>query len=225
MLRHVRETVIAVTDLMPWMKSPARFLEKKTYYHRCYCICKWETSLPKHAEEELKRSGFTARLGSEADLARLACTETWRSCELYRKWLNAGKQILLIEKDNEIMSYVWLDFNSSFVVEQVPTMRFRLAPDTYFSDEAYTPVAHRGLGLRRLSFIAELLVAQKRGCRFMVSYFLNDKAKRNGMHNFIRTGNSRGKILAEVHKMKIAGFSLSWSKDLVRDESVVRIDQ
>ena len=53
--------VIAVTDLMPWLKSPARFLEKKTYYHRCYCICKWETSLPKRAEEDLK--GVVSPLG------------------------------------------------------------------------------------------------------------------------------------------------------------------
>ena len=74
MLQHVRESVIAVTDLMPWLKSPARFLEKKTYYHRCYCICKWETSLPKHAEEDLKRMIFhrSAGLRGRPSLALLA---------------------------------------------------------------------------------------------------------------------------------------------------------
>jgi len=222
-VRDIIESVIAVAKKIPGVKSLARLNGRPTYYHRCYCICKWKTSLPQQAEPDLKRSGFIARLGSETDLTRLAHTETWRSCALYREWLRAGKQILLLEKNDQIMSYVWLDFNSEFMVEQVPEMRFRLASDTYFSDEAYTPTAYRGLGLRRLSFIAELLVAQKKGYRFMISYFLDDRARTNGIRNFARTGNPQGEIIKEVHLLKIAGYSLSWLKNLVKDEALVRI--
>ena len=220
---HDRKGIIAVANKIPWVKPPARFIERATYYRRCYCICKWETSLPEQAEADLNSSGFIARIGSEADLNRLAHTETWRSCDLYKQWLNAGRQILLLEKNDEIMTYVWLDFNPEFVIEQVPEMRFRLSPDTYYSDEAYTPVAYRGLGLRRLSFIAELLFAQKQGYRFMISYFLDDSALADGIRNFTRTGNSQGMIIKEVHLLKIAGFRFTWLKDLTRDESVVRI--
>jgi hypothetical protein len=220
---QVRESIIAVAKNIPWVKPPLRFIERVAYYRRCYCIGKWETSLPEQAEADLKNSGYIARIGSEGDLDRLAHTETWRSCALYRQWLSVGKQILLLEKDAEIMSYVWLDFNPEFAVEQVPEIRFRLSPDTYYSDEAYTPVAYRGLGLRRLSFIAELLFAKKQGYRFMVSYFLDDSALANGIRNFTRTGNPMGKIIKEVHLLKIAGIRFSWLKDLARDESIVRI--
>lgn len=222
-MRHVRESIIAVTNNIPWVKPPLRFIERAAYYRRCYCLCKWETSLPEQAEAELQHSGYFARIGSEADLDKLAHTETWRSCALYKRWLSEGKQILLLEKDSKIMSYVWLDFNPEFAVEQIPEIRFRLSPDTYYSDEAYTPVAYRGLGLRRLSFIAELLFAQKQGYRFMVSYFLDDSALANGIRNFTRTGNSRGKIIKEVHLLKIAGIRFSWLKNLTKDESIVRI--
>ena len=220
---HVREGIIAATNKIPWVKPPLRFIERAAYFRRCYCICKWDTSLPEQAEAELQRSGYIARIGSEADLDKLAHTETWRSCALYKRWLSAGKQILLLEKDSKIMSYVWLDFNPEFAVEQVPEIRFRLSPDTYYSDEAYTPVAYRGLGLRRLSFIAELLFAQRQGYQFMVSYFLDDSALANGIRNFTRTGNSMGKIIKEVHLLKIAGIRFSWLKDLTGDESIVRV--
>lgn len=220
---HARERFVALTKKFPRVRTLARLIERATYYHRCYCICKWETSLPEQAKLDLQKSGFIARIGSEADLSRLAQTETWRSCTLYRDWLRSGKKILLLEKNAQIMSYVWLNFNREFVVEQVPEMCFRMPSDTYFSDEAYTPVAYRGLGLRRLSFIAELLFAQENGFRFMISYFLNDRAKTNAMQNFVRTGNARGKVIKEVHLLKIAGFDFSSVKDVVKDQAAIRI--
>ena len=213
----------AALKAVPGAVAAARFLERVPYYRRCYRICKWETALPVQAEELLLTSGFTVRDGREADLDRLACEETWRSCELYRNWLRAGRRLLLLEEGNNIVSYVWLDFCPEFVIEQVPEVRFKLTPDTYFSDEAYTPLAHRGRGLRRLTFIAELLAAQKEGYRFMVSYFLNDRARSGGMQNFIRTGNSPGVVLKEVHVLQMAGFRVTWVRDLADDATVLRI--
>jgi hypothetical protein len=85
------------------------------------------------------------------------------------------------------------------------------------------PPALRGRGLRRLTFIAELLAAQKEGYRFVVSYFLHDRATAEGMRNLIRTGNSPGVILMEVHVLQMAGFKFTWVKDLMDDSTVLRI--
>ena len=213
----------AALKAVPGVVAAVRFLERVPYYRRCYRICKWETALPAQAEEVLSTSGFTVRDGCEADLDRLVREETWRSCELYRNWLRAGRRLLLLEEGDNIVSYVWLDFRPEFVIEQVPEMHFKLAPGTYFSDEAYTPLAHRGRGLRRLTFIAELLAAHKEGYRFMVSYFLHDHATAEGMRNFIRTGNSPGVILMEAHVLQVAGFRFTWVRNLTDDSTVLRI--
>jgi hypothetical protein len=217
------EGLITVAKKIPPLRSAAQFFKRVIIYRR-YPIYKWETVLPENAKAELEKSGFRARLGSEDDLVRLARTETWRSCDSYRKWFNAGREILLLEKDDQIMSYVWLDFGQEFVAEQVPEMRFRMPSDTYYSDEAYTPVAFRGLGLRRLSFIAELLLAQSKGYRFMISYFLDENARFYGLRNFNRTGNPPGEKIKEIRLLKIPGFRFAWLKDFLKDESLVRIN-
>jgi hypothetical protein len=215
----IREKIKAIS----WARPAARFLERITYYRRCYSVCKWETELPDQAEEELTRSGFIARLGTPVDLDRLERRDTWRSCDLYRKWLNDGRQLVLLEKNDEIMSYAWLDFSSEFVIEQVPEIRFRIASDTYFADEAYTPVAYRGLGLRRLCFIAEMLLARRKGYRHMICYFLTERAKADAFRNYLRIGNISGKIISEVHLMQIVGFRFFWVKELVKDKTLVKI--
>jgi hypothetical protein len=116
-----------------------------------------------------------------------------------------------------------MDFHPVFAIEQVPEMRFRLASDAYFSDEAYTPRAHRGRGLRRMTFIAELLAAREKGYNYLVSYFISKRAMAEGMRNFIRTGSAPGVLLKQTHVLQLAGFRFAWLKEISKDPCVVRI--
>ena len=207
---------------LPGASSAARILERLPYLRRCYSICKWQTVLPPEAAATLSASGFTVREGREADLGRMELTETWRGCQLYGYWLREGRTLLLLEEADRIVSYVWMDFRPEFVIEPVPEMSFRLAPDAYFSDEAYTPRSHRGRGLRRLTFIAELIAARERGCNYLVSYFNSNRAMAEGMRNFLRTGNGPGVLLQKVHVLQFAGFRFAWMKKIANDPTVVR---
>ena len=57
----------------------------------------------------------------------------------------------------------------------------------------------------------------------MISYFLNDRAKANGLRNFSRTGSSYGERIAEIHLLQLAGVRFSWFKALSDHETLVRI--
>jgi GNAT superfamily N-acetyltransferase len=208
---------------LPGSGDAARIVERLPYARRCYSICKWSTVVPPEAAAVLAASGFTVREGEESDLKSMELTETWRGCELYGRWLKEGRTLLLLEERGRIISYVWMDFRPVFVVEQVPDMRFRLAHDAYFSDEAYTPLAHRGRGLRRMTFIAELQAARERGYNYLVSYFISKRAMAEGMRNFIRTGNAPGVLLKQIHVLQFAGFRLAWLKEIADDPTVTRI--
>jgi len=208
---------------LPGAGPAARVLERLPYSRRCYSICKWQTTLPPQAAATLAASGFTVREGGEADLECMELTETWRGCELYGQWLRDGRTLLLLEEAGRIVSYVWMDFHPEFAIEQVPEMRFRLASDAYFSDEAYTPRAHRGRGLRRMTFIAELLAAREKGYNYLVSYFISKRAMAEGMRNFIRTGSAPGVLLKQTHVLQLAGFRFAWLKEISKDPCVVRI--
>ena len=208
---------------LPGAGAAARILERLPYRRRCYSICKWPTTLPSQAAATLTAGGFTVREACEADLRRMELTETWRSCELYASWLRDGRTLLLLEEAGRVVSYVWMDYGPEFVIEPVPEMRFRLASDAYFSDEAYTPRAHRGRGRRRLTFIAELLAAREKGYHYLVSYFNSNRAMAEGMRNFMRTGASRGVLLKQIPVLQFAGFRFARLKENASDPAVVRV--
>lgn len=191
---------------------------------RSYRIYKWETSVPTSMLQALAESGITVREGSQEDLTRMEQIETWRDIDEYRGWLSRGRRLLLAEDQGEIVSYVWLDFGRKFVVEQVPELRYRLSDDACYSDEAYTPRAHRGRGLRRLLFAAELQLARTNGKRFLIGYFLFDRAAEEGLRNFERVGIPRGLPLHDAILWNFAGVRITMSRPLALDGTVSCLD-
>ncbi|MCZ7566016.1 MAG: hypothetical protein M5U08_21370 [Burkholderiales bacterium] len=175
-------------------------------------------------EQTLAQSDITIRPGSQADLTRMEGMETWRDIDVYRDWLARGRHLLIAEERGEIVSYSWQDFGEQFVIEQVPELRYRLSEDACYGDESYTPVAHRGRGLRRLLFVAERQLARARGRRFVVAYFMSKRAAEDALRNFERLGVPRGVALHEVVLWNFGGLRIASARALAEDRTIRCLD-
>jgi len=184
-------------------------MSRMPFRHDVYPICRFSTTLPAGAFAALETSGLEVRVGAEADIARIETGETWRSCDVYREWLRAGWIVIIGEQSNNIVSYGWQLHAPAFSLDQIPNKRFPLGPHECFSDEAYTPRAHRGRGFRRLVFLGEMKVAAALGKRFVLGYFMTPQEATDGCRNFGRVGIRSGTV-ARVHTVQFAGVKIAW---------------
>jgi len=211
--RGRRRTIRDLAKQVPGARAFVHFLDH-IYHCKRYRIYRWQTSISAEAERHMNESGLRFREANASDIEQMRDMDTWRDWELYAQWLDAGKRLLVAVKDETIVSYSWLDFRPGFRLEQIPEVTLRLAPDSCYSDEAYTPPAYRGLGYRRYLFTYELHTARREGKRYIVSYFLFHQAAIDGLRNFERIGIPRGE-----HIMTVTERELFWRR-FIRDRSI-----
>jgi hypothetical protein len=180
------------------------------WQYREYPWLQWSTDEPEGAAERLRSSDYTFREGDGGDLDRLESELTWRDCSLYRRMLAEGRQLHLVERGPQILSYFFLDFGRQCRTEQVPEIPLTLAPDACFGDEAYTLPAWRGRGIRRLAFLYELDVARRAGRRFVVAYYHGERRAALATTSLTKVGVTPPQRLCTVKSLQLAGVRRTW---------------
>ena len=195
---------------VPGVRPAARLVRRIPWQYREYPWLQWSTDEPEGAAERLRSSGYTFREGDGADLDRLESEPTWRDCSLYRRMLQEGRHLHLVEQRQKILSYFFLDFGRHCRTEQVPEIPLTLAPDACFGDEAYTLPPWRGRGIRRLAFLYELEVARRAGKRLVVTYYHGDRGVALAAASLTRVGVTSPQRLCTVKSLQVAGTRHTW---------------
>jgi hypothetical protein len=192
------------------------------YSRVTYCLVAFEIAPPEDAERRIEQSGFILREGSSADIDLLEGQPLYGNTRQYREWLEEGQRFVVAEEQGRPVSYVWLDFSPSVMLEDLPEYRVELSPEAYYGHEAWTLPSHRGRSLRRLTFLAELLLARRHGKRWRVSYQWREESLNELLRNLARTGNPPGMVIAEVNVVQFAGFRFVWRKRLAHQHPAAR---
>lgn len=220
---------LGVGLLVRWKRIVRRILERRfgreqvniwaarvPFRRVTYCLCAYEVSIPPEAERSLKESGFTFREGTVEDVDRLEGEPLYGDCRTYRAWLAEGQTLLLAETEGRIASYLWLDSSRSVTLEELPEFRVEINPLASYTHEAWTLPAYRGRSLRRMAYIAEMLLRRQQGLRWKVGYQLRQESLAEMLRNFERTGIPRGSVIGEVEVVHFAGLRFTWARGFGR---------
>lgn len=208
LVRQLERGVRAPLEALLGPERVKNLRDRVAFARRVYCVLAWQTGVPEAFERLLDESPYTFREGNRADLDTLRGIETYDDLEIYERWFDNGHRLVVALESDQVVCYSWLDFNRVFGLHDLPEYRFRMAAETCYSHEAWTLKAHRGLGLRRLLFAAELLLARDAGKKWVLGYNFKGKHVDNILRNFERIGVPRGAVVSEVDVRQGAGFRL-----------------
>lgn len=188
------------------------WVSRLPYYRATYCLVAYPVAPPENTERVLDESGFVLREGSHEDINRLEGQPLYGNCQQYRQWLEQGQRLIVATEEGRPVSYVWLDYSPTIMLEDLPEYRVEVSPEAYYGHEAWTLPSHRGRSLRRLTFLAEALFARRDGKRWRVGYQLREESLDAMLRNLERTGIPRGNVIGEINVVQFAGFRLAWRK-------------
>lgn len=192
------------------------------YRRVTYCLVAWQVMVPENTERRLHESGFVLREGTYKDLDRLEGEILYGNCGQYREWFRCGQRFIVAEADGRPISYVWIDFSKSIMLEDLPEYCVEIASQAFYVHEAWTLPAYRGRSLRRLTFLAELLLARREGKRWDLAYQLKEETLAEMLRNFERTGVPRGNVIGEVGVVQFGGFRFTWRNRLRTNHPAAR---
>jgi hypothetical protein len=146
-------------------------------------VCKCSTAVPADpGHDGSATTGGLARelrfvKGGEPEIALLAGSaegEHHNAEHLadFRARLARGEHWMVGLAGDRIVTYTWLHRRPVCDYPYLPGCSFRLAADTGYGYDAWTPPDLRGGGLRRRAFLEELRILAKMGIAWEASYFV-----------------------------------------------------
>lgn len=136
-------------------------------------VCRCATTLANAAPAASGHGKLVFRRGESDDLLRLdpAHHDRTHIAELCSR-LDRGEHWLVGEIDGQIVTYSWLHRRRRAAYPTLPGCEIALRRDTAYGYDAWTPPEHRGQGLRRHAFAAELGVLKDWGFAWEASFFV-----------------------------------------------------